>query len=157
MSAGASPAAKTRRSMPVGKLTMFAEKVTVFKTEAATGVGKLAVCAGRAGQWKTVSCLRYRQSDDISSPKKNNRMIKPLTTVPAMAAIRFIFLSQATTLTISAIGGVSSIASPPRAVRGEPHPGCSRAINAIVTGATSDKPRPIRPVFACDWFSRGGS
>ena len=33
----------------------------------------------RSRKWKTVSCLRYRQSD-ISSPKKNNRMIKPLTT-----------------------------------------------------------------------------
>ncbi len=99
--------------------------------------------------------LRYRQSD-ISSPKKNSRMIKPLTTVPAIAACRFVFLTQATTLTISAIGGVRSIASPPRAVRGEPHPGCSRTINAIVTGATSDNPRPIRPVFVCGWFSRGG-
>jgi hypothetical protein len=83
-------------------------------------------------------------------------MIKPLITVPVMAAIRFAFLSQATTLTISAIGGVRSIASPPRAVRGEPHPGCSRAIKAIITGATSDKPRPIFPEFDCGWFNSGG-
>ena len=100
-------------------------------------------------------CLRYRQSDDISSPKKNNRICKPLITVPDMAAIRFAFLTQTAMLTISAIGGVSSIASPPRAEMGETHPGCSKAINAIVAGATSDKPRPIRPVFVCGWFSRG--
>ena len=100
--------------------------------------------------------LRYRQSD-ISSPKKNNKIINPLITVPDMAAIRFEFLSQATTLTIRAIGGVRRIASPPRAVRGEPHPGWSRTINAIVTGATSDKPRPIFPEFDCGWFNSGGT
>jgi len=100
--------------------------------------------------------LRYRQSDDISSPKKSNRIINPLITVPAMAAIRFACLTQATMLTISAIGGVRSIASPPRAVMGDPHPGRSTTINAIVAGATIDKPKPIRPVFVCGWFSRGG-
>ena len=35
--------------------------------------------------------LRYRQSEDISNPKKNSRRIKPLIAVPATAAIRFAF------------------------------------------------------------------
>ena len=60
---------------------------------------------------------RYRQSD-ISSPKKNNhRIIMPLMTVPMMALNRFAFFTHATMLTISATGGVRSIASPPRAVK----------------------------------------
>ena len=83
-------------------------------------------------------------------------MIKPLITTPAMAAKRFAFLTQATTLTISAIGGVRSIASPPRAVKGDLHPGCSKTISAIATGAISDKASPIRPEFGCGGFSRGG-
>jgi len=48
------------------------------------------------------------------------------------------------------------MASPPRAVSGECHPGCSKTISAIVTGATSDKPRPIFPEFDCGWFNSGG-
>jgi hypothetical protein len=64
-----------------------------------------------------------------------------------MAANRFVFLTQATRLTISASGGVRSIASPPRAARGERHPGCSKTINTIVAGATNDKYSPIRPEF----------
>jgi hypothetical protein len=99
----------------------------------------------------------HRQSDDSSVPRKNNRIIRPLITVPAIAAYRFAFLIHAMMLTISAIGGVRNIASPPRAVKGEPHPGCSRAITAIVAGATSDNHRPIRPMLVCGWFSRGGS
>jgi len=44
----------------------------------------------RSRKWKTVSCLRYRQSD-ISNPKQNNERIKPLMVVPAIAAMRFLF------------------------------------------------------------------
>ena len=104
-----------------------------------------------------MSWLRYRQSDNSSEPKKNSRISTPLITVPAMAARRIAFLIHAIMLTISAIGGVRNMASPPRAVRGEPHPGWSKTINAIVTGATSDKPKPIRPVFVCGWFNWGGN
>jgi hypothetical protein len=68
-------------------------------------------------------------------------------TVPAMAANRFAFPTHATMLTISAIGGVRSIASPPRAVKGDLQPGCSKTINAIVAGATNDKYKPTRPEF----------
>lgn len=89
----------------------------------------------------------YRQSEGSSIPKTNQRMIELLITVPAMAAKRFAFLIQATTLTMSAIGGVRSIASPPRAVMGEPHPGCNKTISAIAAGATSDKPSPAFPAF----------
>ena len=74
-----------------------------------------------------------------------------------MAANRLAFLTHATMLTISAIGGVSSIASPPRAVKGDLQPGCSKTINAIVAGATNDKPRPIFPAFDCGWFNSGGT
>ncbi len=77
-------------------------------------------------------------------------------TVPAMAANRSAFLTQATMLMISATGGVRIIASPPRAVRGEPHPGCSRGISAIVAGATRDKPSPIRPEIVRGGCNRGG-
>jgi hypothetical protein len=89
----------------------------------------------------------HRQSEGSSIPKTNQRMIKLLITVPATAAKRFAFRIQATMLTISAIGGVRSIASPPRAVMGEPHPGCSKTINAMAVGATRDKPSPIFPAF----------
>jgi len=68
-------------------------------------------------------------------------------TVPAMAANRFAFLIHATMLTISAIGGVRSIASPPRAVKGDPQPGCNSNIAIRATGATNDKYRPTRPEF----------
>jgi len=52
-----------------------------------------------------VRCVRYWHSD-ISSPKKNKRIIKPLIAVPTMAQKRFAFLTHATMLTISATGGV---------------------------------------------------
>ena len=68
-------------------------------------------------------------------------------TMPAMAANRFAFPTHATMLTISAIGGVNSIASPPRAAKGDLQPGCSKIINAIVAGATNDKYKPTRPEF----------
>ena len=101
----------------------------------------------------------YRQRAD-TSPKPNNRIITPLITTPAMAAIRFAFLIQATRLTISASGGVRKIASPPRAVRGERHPGCSSTIKVIVAGAISDNPKPSRPAIGggvgCSGSSRGG-
>ena len=89
----------------------------------------------------------YRQSEGSSIPKTNQRIIKLLITVPAMAAKRFAFRIQAMMLTMSAIGGVRSIASPPRAVMGEPHPGCNRTISAIAAGATSDKPSPAFPAL----------
>ena len=60
-------------------------------------------------------------------------------------------------LTISASGGVKITASPPRAEKGECHPGCSRTISAIATGATSDKPNPTLPALDCGWFSSGGT
>jgi hypothetical protein len=101
----------------------------------------------------------YRQSAD-TNPKPNSRIITPLITTPAIAAIRFAFLIQATMLTISASGGVKNRTSPPRAVRGERHPGCSSTISMIVTGATSDNPRPSRPPVGADsgsgWSSLGG-
>ena len=97
----------------------------------------------------------YRHSADIS-PKQKNSMIRPLIATPAMAAKRFAFLAQATRLRMNAIGGVRTMASPPRAVRGECHPGCSSTISAIVAGATSDKPKPTRPLIGCGWSSRGG-
>ncbi len=83
-------------------------------------------------------------------------MIELLISVPAMAASRLAFLTHAMMLTASAIGGVTRIVSPPRAVMGEPHPGCSNIISAIVTGATRDKPRPIRPVLVCGPPGSGG-
>lgn len=89
----------------------------------------------------------YRQSEGSSIPKTNQRIIKLLITVPAMAANRFAPRIQATMLRMSAIGGVRSIASPPRAVMGEPHPGCSRTLSAIAAGATSDKPSPAFPAL----------
>ena len=64
-----------------------------------------------------------------------------------MAANRFAFLTQATMLTISAIGGVKSIASPPRAANGDPQPGCNSNVATRTANATNDKYRPTRPEF----------
>jgi len=89
---------------------------------------------------------RYRQSE-ISSPQNIHRIIMPLITVPRMALKRFAFLTHATMLTISATGGVRSIASPPRTVSGDPQPGCNSQIAARTAGATNDKHSPTRPEF----------
>jgi len=67
--------------------------------------------------------------------------------VPAMAASRFAFLVHATMLAMSAIGGVRRMASPPRAERGELHPGRNTTMSTIVAGATSDRPSAIFPRF----------
>ncbi len=72
----------------------------------------------------------------------------PVMTVPMMALNRFAFFTHATMLTISATGGVRNIASPPRAGRKEPQPGCKSQIAASTAGATDDKHKPIRPEFS---------
>jgi len=82
--------------------------------------------------------------------KTGNLSVPPPQHLPGwlpLAALRH----HATMLMISAIGGVRMIANPPRAVGGDPHPGCKSTIRAIVAGAISDKPRPIRPAL-----DRGG-
>jgi hypothetical protein len=89
-------------------------------------------------------------------PPKNRKMIKPLMIKPARAAGRLAFRNQATRLTTNAAGGVRSVASPPRAVSGDPQPGRNSIIIAMTAGATSDKPRPILPAFERGWFSSGG-
>jgi hypothetical protein len=89
-----------------------------------------------------------RQSDGNTIPKTINRTIAPLITVPKIAARRFLFCTHATMLTMSASGGVKIIASPPRAVMGDPHPGCNRTISAIVAGAARDKYSPTLPAFS---------
>lgn len=71
--------------------------------------------------------------------------LKPLITIPAMAAGRLPPRTKPTMLTASAAGGVRSNVSPPRAANGEPHPGFSEIISTTTTGATSDSHKPIRP------------
>ena len=85
-----------------------------------------------------------------------SRTIAPLIVVPMIAARRFLFCTHATMLTMSASGGVKITASPPRAERGECHPGCSRTISPIAPGAISDKPNPTFPALGCGGFSTGG-
>jgi hypothetical protein len=50
-------------------------------------------------------------------------------------------------LTINAIGGVRNIVSPPRAERGELHPGRKTIISTRAAGAASDNQKPTHPRF----------
>jgi len=65
--------------------------------------------------------------------------------VPAMAAGRLAPRTHAITLTMNAMGGARNIASPPRAVMGEPHPGLAVSISTRATGAASESHSPARP------------
>jgi hypothetical protein len=64
-----------------------------------------------------------------------------------MAAARLPPRIHAMMLTINAIGGVRNIVSPPRAERGELHPGRKTIISTRAAGAASDKQKPTRPRF----------
>lgn len=69
----------------------------------------------------------------------------PLITTPAMAAARYPPRIHPMMLTISAIGGASITVSPPRAEKGELHPGLKTIIITMTVGATSDSQKPTSP------------
>jgi len=70
-----------------------------------------------------------------------------LITTPLTAASRCPPRTHPITLTISAIGGVRNIVSPPRAEKGEPQPGRKTIIVTSVAGAASDSQKPTRPAL----------
>lgn len=78
---------------------------------------------------------------------KKHRITSELITTPAMAAVRLAPRTHPLMLTISANGGVRSIASPPRTASGEPQPGLNRGSSRKTVGATKDRPNPILPAF----------
>jgi hypothetical protein len=73
-----------------------------------------------------------------------------LITQPLMAADRWLPRIHPRMLKTRAIGGVSSIVSPPRATKGEPHPGRKTSMNVRTAGATSDSHKPARPMSKRD-------
>jgi len=94
-----------------------------------------------------VTLIRYRQRVSKDSPPQNSNITSVLITTPAMAAARLPPRVHPTTLTISAIGGVRNIVSPPRAERGDPHPGRKAIITTRAAGAASDSQKPTRPAL----------
>ncbi|MBI4023950.1 MAG: hypothetical protein HY360_03155 [Verrucomicrobia bacterium] len=108
-----------------------------------------AAVGGRAGQNQIVAqySIGYRQRLNSDSPTKNTRIISPLIATPTMAAARLSRRTHPVMLIISATGGVRSIVSPPRAEKGEPHPGLRTNISTITAGATSESHKPTRPTL----------
>jgi len=92
-----------------------------------------------------MGCYRQRLNND--SPTKNARITSTLITTPAMAAARLPPRTHPLMLTISATGGVRNIVSPPRAERGDLHPGRRTTISTRAAGAASDSQKPTRPRF----------
>ena len=89
----------------------------------------------------------YLHKAASTGKRKKNTRLTPLTSSPMTARPRSRPRTSPITLKISATGGTRRIHSPPRTVRGEPHPGRSTVNSRNTAGATSERDRPRRPRF----------
>jgi len=113
------------------------------------GTGKqeqaAALPAAQAAQPSFPAAIKKPTTNSAASA----RTVRPAITVPIMPKTLRPSRKRPRTLRMSARGGKTKNASPPRAWTGEPQPGCQTATVPIISQGTIAKTRPILPKIVC--------